>query len=104
MVEQPAGEPVAEAEVKEEVLAAPVVEGEVPAVEEEEVSSLDQLFALRPEVLEFVSTDEDESEDDADKKKKKKKKKFVEIEYDPDRDVLVSRKKHKKGEVWDEEW
>ena len=104
VVEQPAGEPVAEAEVKEEVLAAPVVEGEVPAVEEEEVSSLDQLFALRPEVLEFVSTDEDESEDDADKKKKKKKKKFVEIEYDPDRDVLVSRKKHKKGEVWDEEW
>jgi transcription termination/antitermination protein NusA len=102
--------------------AAPVVEEAVAAEEaaptgepvaaaeptEEEPSSLDELFALRPEVLEYpASEDEEESEDeDGDrKKKKKKKKKFVEIEYDPDKDVVLMKKKHKRGgSEWEEPW
>lgn len=77
------------------------------AVPEEEPSTLDELFALRPEVLDYgVPEDfEDEDEDDSKKKKKKKKKKFVEVEYDPDHDVIIARKKRKRsGSDWDEEW
>jgi N utilization substance protein A len=92
---------VAPAEAVEEV-------GEVeaaPTPEEEEISSLDEFFALRPEILDFEVLDEEEQEDesDDDKKKKKKKKRFVEVEYDPDRDVMVARKKHKRGTEW-EDW
>jgi N utilization substance protein A len=101
------------APVSEEVLvteeAAPT--GELVAVaepSEEEPSSLDELFALRPEVLEYpASEDEEEGEDEDEdrKKKKKKKKKFVEIEYDPDKDVVLMKKKHKRGGTeWEEPW
>ncbi len=76
--------------------------------EEEEIGSLDELFALRPEVLEYHQTDEDEDFDksaDQKKKKGKKKKKFVEVVYDPDQDVVVVKKKHKRGEEdWNENW
>ena len=35
-------------------------------------------------------------------KKSKKKRKSVEVVYDPDRDVVVSKKKHKRGATeWD---
>jgi transcription termination/antitermination protein NusA len=102
-------EPVAEkvepeAQVAEAVELAPAVEGEEQA--EEEPGSLDELFALRPEVLEFISTDDDEEEDESDgKKKKKKKKKFVEMEYDPDKDVMVVKKKRKRGGLdFDDNW
>jgi transcription termination/antitermination protein NusA len=83
---------------------APAVEGEIQL--EEEPSSLDELFALRPEVLEYVSGEDDEEEDESDgKKKKKKKKKFVEMEYDPDKDVMVVKKKRKRGGLdWDDNW
>ncbi len=33
-------------------------------------------------------------------KKKGKKKKSVEVEYDPDRDLMLVRKKHKRGGDW----
>jgi len=83
-------------------------EAEAVAVPEEEPSSLDELFALRPDILEFVTPvdSEDEDEDDADRKKKakKKKKKFVEMEYDPDKDVVVYKKKRKRGDDWDINW
>jgi transcription termination/antitermination protein NusA len=93
-----------EAQVTEAVEIAPAVEGEEQA--EEEPGSLDELFALRPEVLEFISTDDDEEEDESDgKKKKKKKKKFVEMEYDPDKDVMVVKKKRKRGGLdFDDNW
>jgi hypothetical protein len=73
-----------------------------PALAEgvEEISSLDEIFALRPEVLEYPTGDEEaeSEEDEGDKKKKKgKKKKFVEVEYDPEKDVVIMKKKHKRG-------
>jgi len=51
--------------------------------------------------------DEDEEEEDSELKtdKKKKKKKSVAVEYDPERDMIVRRKKHKRtGGSWDDEW
>jgi len=103
---------VPETEVQlEEQQSTPVEEALVESipVEEEEPGSLDEIFALRPEVLEYTDTeDESDAEDDSlDKKKKKgkKKKKFVEIEYDPEKDIVLMKKKHKHGgEEWEEEW
>ncbi|MCC6955994.1 MAG: transcription termination/antitermination protein NusA [Anaerolineales bacterium] len=128
-VEQPVGEaePV-EAEVAqpaepevEEALEAVIPEVESPPVEEiepareegeleEEPGTLDEIFALRPEILEYSNAEEDLEQDDegtsdAKKKKGKKKKKFVEVEYDPDKDVLLTKKKHKRdGSEWEEGW
>jgi len=76
----------------------------VGAIEEpEEEPSLEELFTLRPEVLESVATDEEEESDEfGDKKKKgKKKSKHVEVTYDPDRDTTLVRKEHKRGGGWD---
>lgn len=79
---------------------------EKPAAEEE--PSLDELFALKPEVLDMVETDSEDEEEDSEggrQKKKKKKKKYVEMEYDPDADVVVVKKKRKRGGgEWDDEW
>jgi hypothetical protein len=90
-------------EAVEEVAA--VGEAEPTAELEEEVPvSLDELFALKPEVLEVTeSTEEEEEESDSKRGKKgKKKKKHVEVVYDPDRDLMMVRKKHKRGgEGWD---
>jgi N utilization substance protein A len=44
-----------------------------------------------------VTEEEEETEAGKDKKKKKGKKRNTEVEYDPDRDMLVIKKKHKKG-------
>jgi transcription termination/antitermination protein NusA len=89
------------AELAGEIEAAP---GEL----EEEPGSLDEIFAMRPEVLEYSDAEEEgeTDEESADKKKKKgkKKKKFVEIEYDPDKDVVLMKKKHKRGEGWEDQW
>jgi N utilization substance protein A len=77
----------------------PAAEGE-----EELAVSLDELFALKPEVLEVsASTEEEEEEGDSKRTKKgKKKKKSVEVEYDPDRDLMMVHKKHKRGGgTWD---
>jgi N utilization substance protein A len=119
--EAPVEETVSEA-VPGEELVAEAPEGEVEAVqpeveavpseavpapsEEEEVSSLDELFALRPEVLEIETVEEEDDDESSDrKKKKKKKKKFVEVEYDPDQDVMVVKKKRKRGGLeWSDEW
>ncbi len=90
----------------EQVPQAETVSAET-AVVEEEVTSLDELFALQPEIL-VVEEDEEEDSDESDKdrkhKKKGKKKKFVEVEYDPERDVTLVRKKHKHGSDWEESW
>jgi N utilization substance protein A len=108
----------AEGEVAEPMVAEQVQpEAEVPAAEEpeaaeeaeEEKPSLEELFAMRPEVLGVVDKDlelEEEEEVDLESKKKKRKKrrKFVELEYDPDADVLIARKKRKRESDldWDE--
>jgi N utilization substance protein A len=80
------------------------VEAEVPPVEEEE-PSFDKLFALKPDMVAPTAESEEEEETDETKgktgKKKKKARKSVEITYDPDRDVLLTKKKHKRG---DGEW
>jgi N utilization substance protein A len=94
----------------ETVELSPVEEVSIPVSElEEEPSSLDEIFALRPEVLEYSEIEEEgEAEEESpDKKKKKgtKKKKYVEIEYDPDQDIVLAKKKHKRGaEGWEDEW
>jgi N utilization substance protein A len=99
--------PVGEAVVVEpEAVQEELVAEELRAAEEEP-ASLEELFALRPDVLEFVGPveeEEDEEEDSDRKKKKKKKKKYVEAEFDPDRNVVVYKKKRKRGEDWTGEW
>lgn len=105
IVETGAEEAVAaEAEAQAEVEAAAPEEAPVAEIEEELPTSLDELFALKPEVLEVTpDAEEEESEDSKTGKKGKKKKKHVEVTYDPDRDVMMVRKKHKRGGgEWDE--
>ncbi len=98
---------VVEATVVEEPAAAPAAETApvVAPVEEEaeEETSFDQLFTLKAEELQSADVEEEEEEgaDSTGKKKKEKKKKgrkFVEIVYDPDADLTVARKKHKRGD------
>ncbi|NJC97744.1 MAG: hypothetical protein FIB03_15645 [Anaerolineae bacterium] len=67
--------------------------------------SLDELFAMKPEI--FQSTNEDEDEESKDKKKGKKgKKKGVALEFDEELGEVVARKKHKRGDEFDtgEDW
>ncbi len=126
---QPEAEPAAEAEAVAEVPAEPVVAAEAEAVEaapsakelveveaepvtakaapvvEEaaiEERPLEEIFALKPEMLKPVPVSEDE-EVTSDKKKKKKKK-HVEIVYDEEQDQTIARKKHKRGEEGWGEW
>jgi N utilization substance protein A len=100
-LEQPSA--VVESAVEAAVVVEPATAEGQPAVTEEDESSFDRLFAMRPDVVQVAAGEEEteESEDDKkDKKKGKKKggKKFVEITYDPDADVTVARKKHKRGD------
>jgi N utilization substance protein A len=88
-----------EAEIEEAV--SETIEEE----EEELPATLDEIFALKPEVLDMVDTGDEEDDEDLSRKKKKKKKKFVEMEYDPEKDVTVVKKKRKRGtDEWDDEW
>jgi len=77
-------------------------EGEVT---EEEEPSFDKLFELRAPAIGQHPFEEEETEETAaskDKKKGKKKKKHVQVEYDPERDQVIVRKKHKRdSEPWD---
>ncbi|HEX9840768.1 MAG TPA: transcription termination factor NusA [Anaerolineales bacterium] len=117
---EPTVEPVAEAEPQPEAVAVaepvaavaleevPVPEKQVPTkkepkkVEEEDDErakdgvSLDDLFAMKPEIFQSAA---ESDEDSADKKKGKKgKKKSVELEFDEDLGEVVGRKKHKRGD------
>ncbi len=75
----------------------PVVETKSEAEPEEEVS-LEEIFTLRPEVLDTAVVVDEEEGDDSDKgKKKKKKSKHVVVTYDPDRDLTMVTKQHKRG-------
>jgi N utilization substance protein A len=114
-VEEPVAE-TATSEVEAEVPAeaeVEQVEGEPSVAEEvaqsitetgtEEEPTLEELFTLRPEVLENVAVDNEEEDDKDGKKKGKKKSKHVEVTYDPDRDLTIATKKHKRGadDGWD---
>ena len=90
-----------------EAVEATEAQGVLEPVVEEEEPSFDELFALKPDVIPAALTGDEEEGEEGDKKDKKKGKKkagskFVEITYDPDADVTVARKKHKRGdEPWD---
>jgi len=124
----PEPEPVAEAAPVEAVTAAEAAEAapaeagaelvaaEAPAVAPEgaaveagtEEKPLEEIFTLKPEMLQpVVATTTEEDDSSSDKAKgKKKKKKAVEIVYDPDRDQTIAKKKHKRGDglgEWEEE-
>jgi len=58
--------------------------------------SFDELFKLDTIKKEAVE-EEEETEGDV-KDKKKKKVKSVVVEYDPDRDITIAHKKHKRGD------
>jgi N utilization substance protein A len=114
-VEAAAPEALVEAEAEaleqeevEAIEAAPVLEQpEAEQVEaEEEAGTFDQLFALRPEIMEYEPAEEEDAEEEGDqKKKKKKKKKYTEMVFDPDRNVMVVKKKRKRGDAdWNDQW
>jgi transcription termination/antitermination protein NusA len=97
--------------VETEVVSAEEGEAEAEVVtpeaeaEEELPTSLDELFALKPEVLDMVETGDEEDEEEEGRKKKKKKKKYVEMEYDPEKGVTVVKKKRKRGGGdWSDDW
>ncbi len=113
----PTVEPIAVAESQPEALVAEPLAVEEMPVDEKQVSakkearkaveeledehakdgvSLDELFAMKPEIFQTAGAADDES---ADKKKGKKvKKKSVELVLDEERGEVVGRKKHKRGE------
>jgi transcription termination/antitermination protein NusA len=95
-------EPGVPAEIEPEP-SSPVAE----IVMDEEEKTLDSIFTLRPDVFTApVSEEEDDDETGPKKgkKAKKKKRKFTEVEYDPDRDVLMVKKKKKHGGEWEDTW
>jgi N utilization substance protein A len=70
-----------------------------------EITPFDELFAITPAVYESDEDEDGESGSEQGKKSKKaKKKRFTEVEYDPDRDVTIARKKHKRSGEWDDNW
>jgi N utilization substance protein A len=58
--------------------------------------SLDELFAMKPEIFQTAAAEEEEPSDK--KKSKKSKKKSVELEFDEERGEVIGRKKHKRGD------
>lgn len=108
--ELPAGEEEEEitpAEMVEEVSELePQIETDVQAMPEEteEEPSFDKLFTLHKDIIEETVELEEEDETGPSKKKKKKKRKHVEVEYDPERDMTIIRKKHKRGGTGWDDW
>ncbi len=103
-----AGEPAEAEEEAAEPQAEAQAEATTPETEEETPESLEEIFKLKPELLDIAEVDEDDSSKDA-KGKKKRRKKYIDVEYDPDQDVTIYRKKHKRKtdlweDTWDEEW
>jgi len=92
-----APETVAEVVEPVEDKAAEELEPELESEPENE-PSLEELFTLRPEVLDTSAiVDEEEMDESGKAKKKGKKNKHVVVTYDPDRDMTTVRKKHKRG-------
>ena len=100
-------EPVTEEEAVAESATEVVPETELIEAEktEEIPDSMEEIFKLKPEMLDVPEPSEEDEllEELDDEGKSKKRKKYVEIEYDPDRDVTIYRKKHKKdSKGWDD--
>ena len=90
-------------------------EGEETISETLEADEIDDIFKLKPEMLDIEELEFDvedfESEEKLkpstkkSKKKKKKSKKYLEVEYDPDHDITLYRRKRKRNkEDWEDEW
>ena len=103
-------EAVAEVATEEETVAEePAVEEEtvVETEAEEDEMSFEDLFKMQSEAIvperieEEDDTDEDEYGKGKGKGKKKKKKKRGEIVYDPETDLTIRKKRHKRG---DDDW
>jgi len=105
----------AEAEVTDETIEpesdeAVEPKAEIDIVEEETPQSLEEIFEIRPELLDVEMIEDDEEDEEEEigqpkkrsaKKKKVTQKKYVDVEYDPDADVTLYRKRRKSDE---EEW
>lgn len=94
----------AEADTQMDTVSNAPAEANVETTETEEEPSFDELFTLRPEVInEAPATEEEEDTAKGGKKKGKKKRRSVEIEFDPEAGRTFTKKKHKRGgEEW--EW
>jgi transcription termination/antitermination protein NusA len=106
-VEEPAEvETALEVPAQAELTPVDAEEQETEEKEEGEEATFDQLFTLRPEVIEGEAEGEEEEDDSTGKggkkKSKKKGRRHVEIEYDPEADRTFVTKKHKRGDEW--EW
>lgn len=71
-----------------------------------EQTTFAEIFTIKPTLMEPAASTDEEGEEEglslAQKKaKKKKKRKSVEVEYDPDLGTMVTRKKHRQGDIWD---
>jgi N utilization substance protein A len=110
-IEEPVAE-TAETEVQAEEAAPEEAEPVTPEGLDEEVSedaSLEDIFAMRPDIFkapedEAEEGDEEGKDSDRKSKGKKKKKKHVVYEYDENIGEVVGRKKHKRGDDQWEEW
>jgi N utilization substance protein A len=101
--EAPVAEVPAEATSVEAAAGTEVVAeaSSTTAGEETAPVSFEELFKLRPEIVNPVAEDDDDVKKD---KKDKKGKKSVEYQFDEDRGEVVGRKKHKRGDgTWEEE-
>lgn len=89
-------EPSGAESAKQAAEGVAVVEEHEP-IDEESVEGrpLEEIFTLRPDMLTPAAIPADD--DDESDKKKKKKKKHVQIEYDPEKDMVIATKKHKRG-------
>jgi N utilization substance protein A len=103
----PQPEQVLESSEPEAQIVEPVVQADVEGESVEEETTFESIFTLRPEMVDTAVVEEAEDEEETTSvagktKKSKKKRKSVEVVYDPDRDVVVSKKKHKRGAAeWD---
>lgn len=80
-----------------------VVEEKEEAQPVEKIKSFEELFKLDLEDFKADESEIDELKADPKQKKKKKTKKSRQIEYDPDLDMTISKKKHKRtSSDWDE--
>jgi N utilization substance protein A len=69
----------------------------------ESVKSFEELFKLDLESIDSIDQDEEDGEPSGKKSKKKRSKKSRRIEYDPDLDMTIAKKKHKRSDgEWDE--
>jgi hypothetical protein len=68
-------------------------------------ASLDELFALRPDVSSSLvrSTRKDEEEDRTARRRRKRRRSMLKAEFDPDRNVVVY-KEAKRGDEWTDQW